>query len=378
MPTTASPARIPFTPANDVANGARTPAQTGCSRVSTIDTPTMLAGFQKVLTDTPSKRAARNHTSKLGNACKTPAGTPPPHAGVPSAHKARRTVATPSSRSKLAPTSSRSAIVTGSCKKRALFARGSAGSQESRTPQPNEQAESGRLGIAPLFAENDGTPDSCNSTPTKPPSEDAGATAPSDGSSTAVEGGVAAQGAENQAPTPFLAHGILTPSFLMGGSDRRPKAQRALGSRLEQVATASDTPATGVVRENRNTPRSFMRALSRKSRAVNSTAKKNTVADAASTPRSMVKSFISSGLRSADLKLDTPATLRRRSIRKAADAKEAARRAAETTPMQRMLHVILLLVLFTAFFIVFTNLCRPFRRVAQEFVFGDVNRVRYT
>ena len=46
--------------------------------------------------------------------------------------------------------------------------------------------------------------------------------------------------------------------------------------------------------------------------------------------------------------------------------------------MQRMLHVILLLVLFTAFFIVFTNLCRPFRRVAQEFVFGDVNRVRYT
>ena len=465
MAAMASPTPAAFTPApaNTTAM-TRTPVQpSACSTQSTMDTPTILAAFQEVLTNTPNKRAARNHTSRAMQAAGSttgthPAcGTPPPHAGVPSAHKPGRVaLSTPCERSSenrdacgstskakarggastfsMTATPGGVVLVRSSSKKRALFGARVAGPPvqavtpvATRTTAPRPaQGE----GASPAGADEgegagvdaDGspsgghtaTPESCNSTPTRddtpcfgakaaggasipPPTGSAGAGAGA-GASAGEGEGVAAMGTQGSLRLPGR---FLSPSFFQGGSDRRPKAQRALGSRLEQVAvahaSAAATPAPAAAqaqvraREDKNTPRSFMRALSRKSSTVNDVVKSNNRADHNTTPRSMVRTFIASGLRSGDLNVDTPATLRRRSIRKQSEAAAggavaagaggavAGAQGAGTSALQRLMHVVLLLVLFTLLVLVMTHLSRPFRRAVQDAVFGSrANAIRYT
>ena len=232
----------------------------------------------------------------------------------------------------------------------------------------------------------DATPESCHSTPTKDADVDAAAPA----TASQRDGSSDADGASLPVPGRFL-----TPSFFQGGSDRRPKAQRALGSHLAAAAGATTPPrravdsGAGAGAPMNNTPRSFMRALSRKNKAANKTVEANASADTNVTPRSMVKRFITSGLRSGDLTADTPATLRRRSLARDALAKEAAaQKAAEeaaaaeaargTSVAQRLLHLVLFVVLFLIVVLSMCNISRPVRKAVQAFVFGQPSHARYT
>ena len=365
---------------------------------ATVDTPTILAAFQKVLSGTPHKRVVRVRDGGAANVL----GTPPPHSGLPSAVKAHpaRENRCPTGNGKASSNkkSQRVRVTPGvksavrsrprAAKRRALFSTADIGNKAAATTPAAPVAAADPEGTPmPVTPEaGDATPESCHSTPTKDADVDAAAPA----TASQRDGSSDADGASLPVPGRFL-----TPSFFQGGSDRRPKAQRALGSRLAAAAGATTPPrravdsGAGAGAPMNNTPRSFMRALSRKNKAANKTVEANASADTNVTPRSMVKRFITSGLRSGDLTADTPATLRRRSLARDALAKEAAaQKAAEeaaaaeaargTSVAQRLLHLVLFVVLFLIVVLSMCNISRPVRKAVQTFVFGQPSHARYT
>ena len=403
----------------------------------TVDTPTITRGFDRIL-----------------SACSKPKrGTPPPHQGLPSAHKARRQRKATGVRG---ATENRRPSTTGGApsmlhrRKRALFA-------SKRTTAPRvtstreivalatagegvvqqqaggvERQDEASTVVPATTRGHDATPNSCASTPlatSTPPTvfkemmfEDVPTTSPAmrvggtPSAATSVDGdgagvAVAAAGSTPAELTRGLPSRIITPSFgqtapatpatatvpaRVGVAGDSSCVGAGVGSQQQQQQQQQRPSAAGLVRRAsratvRDTPRSMMRMLSRKSATVNTTVKVNREADVRSTPRSMVRQFIRTGLKTGDLKADTPATRKRRALAKAkaktgegptrhhvARAAQGPPQSGESTMGQRLLHVLLLLLVCLVVFVVLCNVSAPLRKAVQLTLFGRTRAVRYT